>query len=206
MVTGGTRFFTGPLKSGQAPERLRQVWSDFLGMLAAAALAAVMTEDLPAQASTPTEYEVQAAYLTRFGSFIQWPSTAPSEGPFTICVLGIDPFGPALDAAVEGQTVQGRPVLARRIVQPRSVQPCHILFISASEEARLEEILAALGNSSTLTVSDMPRFTLRGGMLQFTLVGSNVRFEVNETRAERAALTFSSQLLRLAVSVRREGE
>jgi hypothetical protein len=173
------------------------------GWLALVVLGTLASSHASAQAPSPTEYQVQAAYLSHFGSFVEWPAPRRSQSTFTLCVLGADPFGPVLESAVSDRTVDGRPMMARRISQPRDAESCHILFISASEEPRLDRILGDLADSSTLTVSNMPRFTVRGGMLQFVVVGNNVRFEINETRALGASLVLSSQLLRLAVAVRR---
>ena len=78
-----------------------------------------------------------------------------------------------------------------------------MLFISSSEESQLKEILAALATTSVLTVSDMPQFVKRSGMIQFLVDSNRVRFEVNLTAAQRAGLTLSSELLKLAIAVRR---
>jgi hypothetical protein len=79
-----------------------------------------------------------------------------------------------------------------------------VLFISASEDARLKSILAALDKSSLLTVSDVADFTKRGGMIQFVMDGGRIRFEVNLAAARQAGLNLSSELLKVASSVRRE--
>jgi hypothetical protein len=68
---------------------------------------------------------------------------------------------------------------------------------------QLVAALAALGKSNILTVSDMPAFTRRGGMIQFVLEGNRVRFEINLAAAQRAGLTLSSELLKVAVAIRR---
>jgi hypothetical protein len=83
---------------------------------------------------------------------------------------------------------------------------CRILFISASEESQLKEILATLDKKSVLTVSDISQFTRRGGMIQFVIDANRVRFEVNVTTAQRAGLTLSSQLLKVAINVRRDSQ
>jgi hypothetical protein len=80
---------------------------------------------------------------------------------------------------------------------------CRVLYISASEDGRLKEILAGLDKSGVLTVSDIPQFSQRGGMIQFVLVGNKLRFEVNLTNAQTAGLTLSSDLLKVAVAVRK---
>jgi hypothetical protein len=50
----------------------------------------------------------------------------------------------------------------------------------------------------------MPAFTSNGGMIQFVLKENKVRFEVNLTAAEKAGLTLSSQLLKVATDIRKE--
>lgn len=172
---------------------------------ACVAIAAALAYAGSSQAQAPTEYHVKAAYLANFGRFVEWPpQPAATEGqPFSVCVLGNDPFGPALDAAVAGEVINRNPLRARRIAKPREASTCRILYISLSEDARLKSILADLGSTSVLTVSDIPQFARRGGMIELVLIGDKVRFEINVAAAEHAGLTLSSELLKLATAVRR---
>jgi hypothetical protein len=157
---------------------------------------------LCAQDAKPSEYRVKAVFLYNFGRFVVWPP-APKSDSFAICVLGQDPFGPALDATVAGETIDHAKVVARRISKPQDAGSCRILFISSSEDGQMKEILAGLDQTSILTVSDVPQFTRRGGMVQFILDGNKVRFEVNLLAVQRARLSLSSELLKLAISARR---
>ena len=161
---------------------------------------------LHAQRSSPSEYEVKAAYLYDFGKFVAWPARVAASDDFPICVLGQDPFGPTFDATIAGETINGKKVVVNRITKPQDALSCHILFISASEESQLKEILATIDKTSVLTVSDISQFTRRGGMIQFVTDANRVRFEVNVTTAERAGLTLSSQLLKVAINVRKTGD
>ena len=158
---------------------------------------------LQAQAARVSEYEVKAAYLYNFGSFVEWPTKVGKGDSFAVCVLGKDPFGAALDATVAGEVIGDAHVVAKRLSTIQDLEHCRILFISSSEESQLREILAALDKQAVLTVSDLPQFIRRGGMVQFVLDGNRVRFEVNVTSAERSGLTLSSQLLKLAMNVRK---
>ena len=151
----------------------------------------------------PNEYQVKAVYLYNFTRFVEWPAAdAGAEGPFAICVLGDDPFGTALDSTVAGETVRGRNVVARRVGKAEDARICRILYVSSSEDGKWKEILTALGKSSVLTVSDMPKFSERGGMIEFVAKGDKVRFEVNLTNTTEAGLTLSSDLLKVAVGVK----
>ena len=160
---------------------------------------------LLAQQPKPSEYQVKATYLYNFGRFVKWPETVPGGkgDSFSVCLLGQDPFGPILDSTLAGEALDGKPIVLRRITKPQDAADCRILFISSAEEKHLKEILIALDESGVLTVSDMPGFTRRGGMIQFVLEGGRVRFEINLASAENARLVLSSELLKVAAAVRR---
>jgi hypothetical protein len=160
---------------------------------------------LPAQQTKPGEYQVKATYLYNFGRFVKWPTdVAGGKGDsFPVCVLGRDPFGPILDSTLAGEALEGRPVVIRRIVREQDAADCRILFVSSTEEHHLKEILTATDRAGVLTVSDIPGFSRRGGMIQFVMEGDRVRFEINLATAENAKLVLSSELLKVAAAVRR---
>jgi hypothetical protein len=161
---------------------------------------------LCAQNSKPTDFQVKAAYLYNFGRFVEWPTqiAAISGDAFTVCVLGQDPFGPTLDATLAGERIGGKRVVARRISGPQEAGNCQILFLRLTEGDRLNKIIEAVDQKAVLTVSDMPQFVERGGMIQFVLEGNRVRFKVNLTATQHAGLTLSSELLKVATAVRRD--
>ncbi len=141
--------------------------------------------------------QVEAAFLYNFAKFIEWPTTAfaTSEAPITIGVLGEDPFGAALDELGRGELIRGRPLAVKRSARLADLTECHILFISASESAHATEILKSLGTRPILTVSDIGGFGQAGGMIQFYLDGTKLRFLINPTMAQNAELKMSAQLL-----------
>lgn len=164
------------------------------------------TPALHAQNPKPTDYDVKAAYLYNFGRFVEWPEkvAATQSSSFTVCVFGQDPFGRSLDATLSGETIGGRLIVAKRISSEEESGNCQILFLSLTDDSRLNRIIADLDKKAVLTVSDMPQFVKRGGMIQFVLEGKKVRFEVNLTATQHAGLTLSSELLKVATAVRRD--
>jgi YfiR/HmsC-like len=170
------------------------------------ALLAALWLATPAAAAAPTEYQVKAVFLFNFSQFVDWPPAvfAGPRSPITICVLGQDPFGTALDDIVQGEVVNGRPLEVQRYRRVDELGTCHILFIDRSEQSRLTEILAQLSGRSVLTVSDMEEFAQRGGMIRFITVGKKIRLRVNRDAAQAASLAISSKLLRPAEIVKAE--
>lgn len=149
------------------------------------------------------EYEVKAAFLFNFGKFIEWPkdSFQARDPVFVIGVLGTDPFGGVLDQISQGGIIRGKPVRIRRFNTLRDLNRCHVLFISRSESASLSEIVSTLGRDPVLTVGDSEGFLRSGGAIGLFLAEGKVRFAINLKATERAGLTVSSKLLRLASSV-----
>ena len=202
------RFASSRLRScsGPFPDTTTRVRASLVASLSLAFAASAifaMAAQVEARPADATEYQVKAAYLYNFGKFVAWPE-GPDERatrPFAICVLGEDPFGTALDSALGGATIHGSGVVAKRIGKVDEIDDCRILFISSSEMGRLPQVLAGLNKTGVLTVSDIPQFSQRGGMIQFVSDRNKIRFEINVTNAEDAGLRLSSELLKVAVRV-----
>jgi hypothetical protein len=175
----------------------------FVVALLVVAILAVSPPCLAGQARPRAdENEVKAAFLYQFGRYVEWPAAQERSGSmFLICVLGEDPFGPALDEIVKGKSISGGPVAIKRIIGPGELRDCRILFVSRSEDDRLPAILKTLEGRMVLTVGEGAQFTRRGGMVAFTSQDSKVRFAINLAAAEGAKLRLSSQLLRIAARV-----
>jgi hypothetical protein len=148
----------------------------------------------------PSEYQVKAVFLFNFAQFVEWPqeSFAAADAPFSICVVGKDPFGAHLDEAVRGEAVQGHPLAVRRYGKAAQVDSCHILFIGGSNLGELDGILATLEGRSILTVSDIDRSAERGAIIQFSSDRNRLRLRINIDKAKSAGLVLSSKLLRPA--------
>jgi len=146
------------------------------------------------------EYQLKAVFLFNFAKFVEWPphAFADPHDPFTICVLGDNPFGSALNDAVRGKTVANRPISIRLLSNSQQARTCQILFVSASEGKRIRGVLETLGNCCVLTVGDTDDFTANGGIVQFRMKDARVRIEIDAETAERAGLRISSKLLNLA--------
>lgn len=152
-------------------------------------------------AQSAGEYELKAAFLYKFASFVEWPD-APSNGPLCIGVLGQDPFGRALDEIVKGKSYLGRSFEIRRFKPEQESSKCQILFISQLEPKKLRALLDRLQGAVVLTVGDVPGFCESGGMVNLGLAGGKVQLEINVEAAEKAGLHLNSRLLSLAKIVR----
>jgi hypothetical protein len=155
----------------------------------------------PLGAQAP-EYDVKAAFLFNFVKFVEWPADAfaAERAPLAICVYGSDPFGRSLETVIQGERVGERGLIVERPDRLDDLEACHVLFVSGSEKDRLAAVLARVKDAPVLTVGDTEGFLRAGGIINFILEGSKVRFLINQEAAERSGLRISSKLMRLAVS------
>lgn len=181
------------------PDLARRVASGLLVAL----LAAVTAVPAGAQNGAIAEDNLKAAFLYNFAKYVEWPASAFSTGSFRVCVFADLSFVRKVDEIIDGETIDGLRVVRPPTPAPQDVpRSCNVLFVSATEAARTEELLAAAHNAHVLTVGDGDGFLARGGMFAFIKDQDRIRFDVNASEAARAGLTVSSRLLRLARRVK----
>lgn len=169
----------------------RRLWILVVAVLASGAATAAL-------AQTALETEVKATFLYKFAPFVGWPASAFDNpaSPFTICVVGSDPFGSVLDRAVAGQAVGGRAIQVRRMGTLDKTASCQIVYADGPAVAKT---LKALHGQPVLTVTDGPAAP---GIIDFTIDQGRVRFRIDDAEAAACNLTISSKLLSLALSVK----
>jgi hypothetical protein len=150
------------------------------------------------------EYQVKAVFLYNFARYVEWPSQSfkAANASVTICILGQNPFGNALEQAVAGKDVEGRSLVVRQISDFQTGGNCQILFVGSSERKRFRSMAVRLKGSGVLTVGETQGFTADGGVMNFKLEDGKVRFEIDLDAAAREHLRISSKLLSLAQIVK----
>jgi hypothetical protein len=149
------------------------------------------------------EYDLQAGYIYKFISFVQWPEEKVPADTLTIGVLGKDPFGDAFES-LQGKSVGTRFLRIKKFdgdVDYEVLNQCQILYISSSEDGKLSSILQSLENVPVLTISDSKQFIDHGGMVGFVKKKNKVVFEINNAATSKAGMVVRSMLKRLAFRV-----
>lgn len=146
-----------------------------------------------------SQQAIKAAYLYNFAKFTHW-SDLSETAPLHIQIIGTHPFGFSLEP-LTSKFVARHPVVIDILAECNPEQSLHILFISRSQAAELRSILNSVADKKVLTVSDIPDFIERGGMIGLIEKGNHIRFRINLDAAHSVGLVLSSQMLRLADSV-----
>ncbi len=149
-----------------------------------------------------SESAVKAAYLYKFGSFVEWPpgTIARVDESFVIGVAGDDAVASELEQLAAGRRVEGRPLVVRRVRDPQAPGTVHILFIAGTREARLREFMPA-ASAPVLVVAEQEGALRLGASINFSAEGGRVRFSAAPGAAEARGLRLSSRLLAVAQSI-----
>jgi len=176
------------------------VYARLTVLLLAGALTPIMASEAPAE-----EYRVKGAFLLNFAKFVEWPPQAFKKpwDPIVICILGVNPFTPALDLAARQLAVESRTVVVKQIPDAQLASQCHIVFVGVSEKKHVRAVLDAVQKESVLTVGESEGFVASGGVIEFSVEENKVRMEISAEAAKRAGLHISAKLLSLAQSGRK---
>lgn len=187
------------IRSG-AVRRLAALWC-LAALVLGPATAALFSAPAPSR-----EYQIKAVFLYNFVQFVEWPDNAFADAaePLKIGVLGEDPFGPALDEAVRGETVRSRGLVVKRARRLSELGDCQLVFFTKAEAWQVSEQGEELGGRPVLTVGDTADFARRGGVIAFYPEGNKIRFEINVGVARKLGVKISSELLELGKIVGEE--
>lgn len=186
--------------AGGGSVRGSRLRASILALALALALAGPRAVQADAQAE---EYRVKAAFLYKFGAYVEWPerSFASRESPLAIGVIGADALADELAQIVAGRNVNGRAVLVRRLHPGDSLRGVQVLFVGRVGNERLTEILAATRDKAVLTVTESEKGLELGSTINFVIVDNRVRFDVAPPQADSRSLRISARLLAVARKV-----
>lgn len=156
-------------------------------------------------AETMHDYKVKAAFVYKFILFTNWPQSVldKAEDTMVLGIVGPNPFGRVFEEVTK-KKVKGRKFIIRYLSSNPSRSAlcgCQVIFISRALGKHAPEILRRAAGCPVLTISDINGFIDMGGMIAFKTRHRRIRFMVNVGQARKAGITFSAQMLELAVEV-----
>lgn len=151
-------------------------------------------------------HAVEAAFLRNFAHYVDWPPHVftDDQTPWTICILGDDPFGDILEATFNNRTEKGRAFKVFRADSLNELPACHIIFITYKSAARRRWALGQMKNKPVLTVGDSPEFLQEGGVIQFNVDG-RVHMNINLDQARAVSLTIQTKMLEVSSGILENG-
>ena len=157
---------------------------------------------LPHYAFAQDLNELKAALSYNFTKFTQWPKHTEKEASWKICYIG-EQYRSGFQN-FENKILSDKPVTIKQLKNSLTIiNDCHVIYISAKNRKLLPRLFVALNQQAILTISDMPGFVDLGGMIEIVPVDNRLKFKVNLKQIKQSQLEISSQMLNLAIDVKR---
>jgi hypothetical protein len=153
-----------------------------------------------------TEYEIKAGMIVNIAKYVEWPAEVFKGQPNKILlgILGDDPFGEYAERVLKGRMEKGRYWEIRRGKTASELKGCHVIFVSKSEEAKINNVLSDIlsygSAAGALTIGDnIDNFCENGGIINIVATEtSKYNIYINMIVATEKKITISNHLLRLA--------
>jgi hypothetical protein len=152
-----------------------------------------------AWADPQREARIKAVLILRLLKFVDWPAdNLPHMADILqICTWGDSPTEAALQT-LNGQKIREREVRVRKVGLPLDTRFCHVLFVSEGVRDVTTAQLYNSGSPAVLTISDMPDFNKRGGIINLVRKENRIVFEIQLRQAREQRLQIGAPLLELA--------
>jgi hypothetical protein len=145
------------------------------------------------------EYTIKAMFIYNFTKHIDWSQSAGAK-TFRIGVIGKSDIIEALEQIASQKKADDKPIEVIQISGEDNLS-CQIIFISKSEEKKIDELLKKYSGKGVLIVSEEFKRADHCATINLITTDNKVRFEINQTAARNAGLKISGMLTNLAVAV-----
>lgn len=173
--------------------------------LAAVLLTMVMAPQVYAENNHDILARLRAAFVYNISKFVTWPESDLVSGkyPFKVCIIT---KGNAQQfTELQSKKTQGRSIAVsvfknkqQFTLNTEEEGPCHILFISNSEQREFSQTELASLRPATLLIGKSRHFLENGGMLSLIQVKSKIKIFINPETIGQSQLKLESRLRSLA--------
>ena len=163
--------------------------------------AAIATDNSALAQAGPSEYDLKAAFIYQFLSYVSWPeSKVGVNGVILIGVVGAPELVSNLTLLARTRGDDARMFDVLPLTLDANPAGLHVLFVAADINADAEDLLQAALADAVLTITEeLPR--PQNSVINFEIIGNKVRFDVALGMAQQNGLAISGRLLQVALRV-----
>jgi hypothetical protein len=143
----------------------------------------------------------QSIFIYNFTKYIKWPDSRNS-GDFVIGILGNSDLQADLqDMASSKKETNGMPITVKKLSSAAEGGNCHIMIVSDKDCDNIDAIAAHTNGKPVLIITDKPGMGGKGAVINFVEQEGKIKFELNQSQAEKRGLKVSGSLTQLAILI-----
>jgi YfiR/HmsC-like len=144
-------------------------------------------------------HEIYAMMVFNFIKYIQWPDSG--TGQFVIGVAGNNPMFETMDNWYTGSRMGTRTCVIKKIQTTSEAEGCQVVFLDKSKSDEFDSINRIVKGRSTLLITDKNGLGKRGSAINFKVVDSKLKFELNQKVLESSNLRVAGALASMAILI-----
>jgi hypothetical protein len=157
---------------------------------------------LPRSSIAQDSFDLKAAFTYNFAKFTQWPeSRLHEQSAWKICFFGNQYRDSFIELA--NKKLAGQSIAVIQLSETSAIAQCDVVFIDTNSRDLTRRLFLAVDNKPILTVSDISGFAVQGGMIEIIEQDKRLYFNINSKVLDASGLNISSQVLKLALEVKR---
>jgi len=151
--------------------------------------------------SDASEPALTVAFIYNFIKLSEWPESS-DNAHITLCLSPLAEISKEIQV-LSGKQISGKKILIKQIEQNKEPENCQLLYLSRADNAEhIVRWIKTASNSATLLVGNYDALLEIGGMIAIFNDGERLQFDVNLEPVKRAKIKLSSEMLKIAHSVK----
>ena len=146
------------------------------------------------------QHEIYSMMVYNFIKYIQWPTNS-NTGEFVIAVVGNDDMFATMNKWYNGSKLGNQTCVVKKFESADDLSKCQVVYIDKSKSNEFSEINAKVKSSNTLVVTDKPGLGAKGSGINFKVVDSKLKFELNQKALEASNLKVAGSLAAMAILI-----
>lgn len=161
----------------------------------------VLVHEMALAQLAPSEYDLKAAFIYQFLSYISWPETKAGAGDvLLIGVVGAPELADNLVMLAGNTSGDARAIEVHALPPDGDPHALHVLFVDAAATVQAETLLQSAVSNGVVTITErLPRPA--ASVINFEVIGGKVRFDVDLGLARQNHMDVSGRLLQVALRV-----
>ena len=150
--------------------------------------------------TTNTRAKFKSLFIYNFTKYTEWPENY-KKGDFVIGVVSDSDLADALEQAAATKKINSQNVVVKRINSTDDISQCHVLYVNGKTSAEVSPFIEKAKGFSCLIITEGTGMIESVAAINFVIVGSAIKFEMNKSRFENRDLIVSNSLDKLATKV-----
>lgn len=143
-------------------------------------------------------HEIHAQMIFNFLKYIQWPNDAEA-GEFVVGVMGEDDVFNTLKTYYDGKPKGAKKYSIKKLSSAEEAATCAVVYLGKNKSGQFENIKTAIVGKPVLTITDSSNLGKKGSCINFKVIDSKLKFELNQASVTSSSLKVSSQLSSMAI-------